>query len=362
MTHTATLDIDLAGIAHNWQLLGSQPQGSICAAVVKANAYGLGVEPVAAMLAAQGCTHFFVATLTEAIELRGVLKNADIFVFHGIAAGEAAEFTEHRLIPVINDMAQLERWEKVAANAHTPAMLHVDTGMSRLGMNEGEAFALAEDTARMNAAKIEWLMSHLACAGTPEHPLNADQQARFSALHRTMPRLKASLANSSGIFLGSGFHFDLVRPGCSLYGISPNTDRPNPMRQIATLTAPVIQFRTLEKDQAIGYGATHEARKGTKLATVALGYADGFQRLLSNQFTGYLAGTPVPLVGRVSMDMVIFDVSAVPTEMLTETARVEFIGPHQSVDDVAQQAGTIGYEIFTRIGARVKRNYLAVDK
>lgn len=359
MSLHATLTIDLGAVVGNWRTLKAQlPAGGECAAVVKANAYGLGVVPVATALYQAGCQRFFVATLEEGIELRAALKQAEIFVFHGIGRNEEKEFLAAALSPVLNSIEQFERWERVAGTSSVSPALHVDTGMCRLGVSEAEAIMLAATPQRLQAARTGWLMSHLVCAGTPEHAKNAEQLARFRAVREHLPQLKASLANSSGIFLGRDFHCDLARPGCSLYGISPNLALPNPVRSVVKLMAPIIQQRTLEKSETVGYEATHQAQAGATLATIALGYADGVLRSLSNRCDVWVEGAKVPVVGRVSMDMIIADFSTLSAHQRARVSHVEVLGENQSVDALATAAGTIGYEILTRLGARIKREYV----
>jgi alanine racemase len=342
MTHTQ-LSVDLTAIRANYRLLAARHAAHHVAAVVKANAYGLGVEGVSRTLYDEGCREFFVATLEEGVELRGVLPQCGIGVFNGMAAGEEKEYAQHRLLPVINHAGQ------VALAAGLPEVIvHVDTGMTRLGLH---ADALEAVGGRL---PIRYVMSHLACANDPADAKNAEQLRRFREALRHVPRAKASLANSAGLFLPPEFHFDMGRPGCALYGINPGNGV-NPMRQVAVLSAPVIQLRTLEHAETVGYGATYAAAKGSRIAIVALGYADGWLRMLGDGGVAYIGGHKVPLAGRVSMDMLALDVSGVPESV--DMRRAEFINAQQTVDDVAQACGTIGYEIFTRIGRRVKRVY-----
>lgn len=347
--HKPTLEVNLAAIVRNYEFLRKKGAKS-CAAVVKANAYGLGMVPVAAALYKAGCHEFFVATLDEAIELRKAFATqpATIYVFHGVRKGQARDFLAHDLIPVLNDPAQLEAWQDSGKYA-----LHIDTGMCRLGFTPKQAGSLSP------TRNLHLVISHLACANEPNNPKDAQQLALFREALRRFPRVRASFANSSGVFLGGDFHFDLLRPGCSLYGISPNTALPNPMENVVTLSAPILQYREIDADQTVGYSATYTAKKGAVLATVEFGYADGLFRNLSNKVSGFAAGIRIPLVGRVSMDMVSMDVSAVPENLRTPDLRVTFIGEEQPVDAVAVMAGTIGYEVFTRLGARVKRAYFS---
>ncbi len=360
--HIATLDVNLSAIVQNWQLLRQTHTLGASAAVVKANAYGLGVGPISAALADAGCKHFFVATLGEAVELRQLLTSQFIYVFNGVQGGEADTFLEYNLIPVINDWNQFERWEKAVAGIEAAsAALHVDTGMNRLGFSMDDAEKLATQPERVAAAQIRLLMSHLACASESSHPMNQQQANRFLHLRKCFPAITASLANSAGVFLGKEYHHDLARPGCALYGINPSDDRPNPMQGVATLTAPILQIRTATEElEPVGYSALANIPRGGRIATVALGYADGLHRIMTgSQISGYINGHYAPLLGRVSMDLVMLDISRLPADICVPGARVEFIGPNQLVDTVAKAAQTIGYEIFTRLGNRLQRNYIA---
>lgn len=356
-----TLEVNLSAIVQNWQLLRHTHTQHHMAAVVKANAYGLGVGPVAAALADAGCTHFFVATLAEAIELRKLLTSQFIYVFAGVQQDEERHFLDYNLIPVLNDWHQLERWEKAVANTEAAASaLHVDTGMNRLGFTMDDVEKLALQPERLKKAQVRLLMSHLACGSEPSHSLNAEQSQRFRRVRQLLPGIAASLANSAGVFLGSEFHHDLGRPGCALYGINPSDERPNPMQQVVTLTAPVLQIRTVTAEmEPVGYSATVMVPRGTRIATVGIGYADGLHRILSGtQVGGYLQGHYAPLLGRVSMDLIMLDVTRLPADICHPGARVEIIGPHQTVDTMASFAQTIGYEVLTSISPRVTRKYV----
>lgn len=360
MFKNPTLTVDLSAIVANWQVLRGQFTGDECAAVVKADAYGLGMVPVAKALAEAGCHTFFVATADEAVELRENLPDIRILVFHGVQEGEEFAFVAKRIIPVLNSLQQIARWKPIAAeHVHAVSVLHVDTAMGRLGLQSHE-FAQNVTPEILSAARVSLLMSHFACAPEPAHPLNADQLKRFSEALAHAPGIPASLCNSGGIFLGRPYHFNLARPGCSLYGIAPQAGVKNPMQQVASWEAPILQIRTLERDQTIGYGASAKAAKGTKIATIASGYADGMLRSLSNKAAGYIGKHRVSLIGRVTMDMLCFDVSAVPEPDLNTATHIQLLGDKDGirVDDVADAAGTIGYEILTRIGPRVRRIYV----
>lgn len=351
-TLAPTLEVNLGALVRNYALLASRHIARRCAAVVKANAYGLGVERIAPALSEAGCHEFFVATLEEGIELRKILAEtaehpATIYVFHGARKGQAKEFAEHSLIPVLNDLGQWDAWD-----CETPCALHVDTGMNRLGVTVAEAKTLQPAT-----RNVELILSHLACANEPKNPKNREQLAAFTAVRKHFSETPASLANSSGIFLGADYHFELLRPGCSLYGISPNTEQANPMESVATLTAPVLQIRNVDTPQTVGYSALGKVAAGTTLATVELGYADGFHRRLTGNAYGYAHGVRLPVIGRVSMDMVSVDITPLPERLRTPDLRITFIGKEQPVDVLATAADTIGYEIFTGLGKRVKRVY-----
>jgi alanine racemase len=354
----ATLTIHLSALRANYRLLRGKLPASECAGVVKANAYGLGVEAISRALWDEGCRSFFVATLEEALELRGVLPEADIAIFSGPQPGEEGEYRAHRLTPVCNTLEQYKRWVDggwwIVDGKKAPFFLHIDTGMTRLGLNETDLRSLI--TSHHPPATSHHLLSHLACANDPKHPKNAEQLSRFRAALALFPGAKASLANSAGIFLGADYHFDLARPGCALYGINP-IDGENPMQPVATLSAPILQIRTLERDETVGYGATCYAPKGARIAIAALGYADGLLRGLSNCGHAYVAGARVPILGRVSMDMAALDVSQLPEAALATASQAEFLNKAYDVNAMAADCQTIGYEIFTRIGNRVARVY-----
>ena len=242
------LEIDLAGIVENWCFLSRKVSPASCAAVVKADAYGLGAFAVATALAAAGCRRFFVATLDEALALRGALPDqVEIAVLNGPPPGSASDFVEHALVPVLNDPGQISAWEQAAARqSKLPAMLHVDTGMARLGLSLREFERLTDVLVRPGAICWRALISHLACADAPSHPLNFEQRASFAVARNRLGTMPASLAASSGIFLGRDFHFDFVRPGAALYGVNPRAGAPNPMQQIVRLNARILQIREVD--------------------------------------------------------------------------------------------------------------------
>lgn len=357
----ATLTIDLDALAHNYQYLRNQAASAETAAVVKANAYGLGVGKVAPRLYREGCRMFFVATLDEAVELRSHLTaDANIAVFHGIRPGQEEVFQEHELLPILNDLAQVKQWRACAEKRgqSMPAILHIDTGMNRLGLNIEEAEELARQPEAMQGIEWRYVMSHLACISQPDHPQNAEQLARFARVRQWFPGVKASLSNSGGVLVDVRYHHDLTRPGSALYGINSVNGVNAPLQSVATLSASVIQVRRVSGIRTVGYGATYEAKKEAVLATVPVGYADGYLRSLSNKGYGHVDGRKVPVIGRVSMDMVIMDISEIPESLQKVGTKIELLGKTCNVDDVARQAGTIGYEILTSLGARYERIYV----
>jgi len=356
---SAVLEIDVAGVVANWRFLAQRVAPAGCAAVVKADGYGLGASVVAGALAAAGCRRFFVATLDEALALRKSLAApCEIAVLNGPVTGSGEEFAESCLVPVLNDPDQIIEWRRIATGrGPLPAMLHLDTGLARLGLTRREFDRLADDLCAPGMIRWDALLSHLACADEPRHPLNRDQRRSFMSACCRLAGVPASLAASSGIFLGGDYHFDFVRPGAALYGVNPQPGRPNPMRQIVLLKARILQVRDVDAGQPVGYGATHVMAGAGRLATVAVGYADGWLRSLSRRGSGRIGGVRVPLLGRVSMDLAVFDVSAVDPSSARPGACVELLGDDYGVDAAAADAGTIGYEILTALGRRYHRIY-----
>jgi alanine racemase len=362
-----TLTIDLGAIAANWRTLAHQALTVECAAVVKANAYGMGLEPVTAALAKAGCKTFFVADLAEARRVRTRAREATIYVLNGCTPEGSPAFVELNARPVINSMTELAEWDAfVAANDwHGGAALQVNTGMNRLGVSPDEAVALAPRTQTGNHG-ITLLMSHLACAEIADHPQTVSQLQMFREIRALYGGIPASLANSSGIFLGDTALYDLVRPGASLYGITPTPGRPNPMRGVVELTGRILQVRTIASGETVGYGATWTAKRPSRIVTVALGYADGLLRAASGSDSApcgmaIVAGKPCPIVGRISMDLACIDVTDLPDGTVHRGGLATLIGPGNSIDDFAAAAGTIGYEVLTRLGTRCHVVYRGLD-
>jgi alanine racemase len=357
------LTIDLGAIAANWKKLASMTVPVECAAVVKADAYGCGLEPVARKLLQAGCRTFFVADLAEGRRLRAVAPNCDIYLLNGIMPGTASALAEARLRPVINSATELAEWDSfVAARAwRGGAALHVDTGMRRLGVSPEEAVAIAARLQSENHG-LTLLMSHLACADTPDHPLNDKQTRLFRDIRVNYRGLASSLANSSGIFLGSTVHCDLVRPGIALYGSNPIPGRNNPMRPVVELKGRIIQVRTIERGDTVGYGASFTAGRPSRIATVAVGYADGYLRAAGaskgkSAANAIVAGKLCPIVGRVTMDLIAVDVTELPEGTARRGDFATLIGDGVDVDDLGVAMGTVGYEVLTHLGRRYHRIY-----
>lgn len=360
------LTIDLSAIQANWLHISSVSQGAT-AGVIKANAYGLGASRVGPVLYSAGCREFFVATLDEALAAREFLpSDSSIYVLGGPRIGEAQEFIKANLIPVLCSLAQIKDWaqQKQQQNYAYPSAIKLNTGMTRFGLDIYELKSLCDNTDLIKAINPVLLMSHLACADDPAHRLNSSQQQQFAdcAAHirNIFPSIRLSLANSSGIFLGSRWHYDLVRPGAALYGINPQPLLSNPMRPVVGLSLPIIQIRTLEDDATLGYAAEAFLLKGKRVAVVAGGYADGLHRTLGRQPEGDLCGYRVQAIGRISMDATIFDISEVqlPNEKLLGES-IEVINEYFTLDYLSNKNQLLGYEVLTSLGARYKQCYLS---
>ncbi len=357
--HSSVLTIDLGAIAGNYRLLQSRSDSTEIAAVVKADAYGLGVGKVAPVLMDAGCRVFFVATVEEGIDLRNIINNGDIHVLNGPLPGQAPVFTKNDLIPVLNSLEQIEIWSDFCrSEGHKlTADIHIDTGMARLGMDDEERLKLEDTPGLLDDIALDILISHLACSDEPDHAKNREQLKKFTSLSDKFDGKRTSLGASCGYFLQPEFHGDVIRAGIALYGALPVNGAPNPMAQVVRLQGKILQVRSVDTPQTVGYGATHTVAGPRKIATVAVGYADGFPRSLSNSGTAYIGDYEVPIVGRVSMDLTTFDVSDVPDNVALPGAMIDLIGSNNPVDRLADQAGTIEYEILTNLGDRYQRVY-----
>jgi len=352
----AILRIDLGAIRENYRRLKDLLPRAACSAVVKADGYGLGAIEIASALVYEGCEHFFVAHASEGLSLRkGIGDGPKIYVMNGVFPGAEDDCAQAGLIAVANSGDQLHAWRKAARQLGRtlPVAVQVDTGMSRLGMSATEVDLLEQGD--FDGLEPVLAMSHLACADEPDNPANQMQHHAFEVLRQKLPPMPASLANSSGVFLGDDFQYDVVRAGVALYGVNPVPGRPNPMRQVVSLEAKVIQTRELEAGIGVGYGHVFRTTAASRTATIALGYADGWPRRAGT--AAWLGDIRLPFAGRVSMDLIVLDISALPEGRLKPGDTVELIGLHQGVDELAEIAGTIGYEILTGLGNRFWRVY-----
>jgi len=325
--------------------------------VVKADFYGLGAAPAATRLLAEGCRHYFVAHLGEALALRPIVGTAMVAVLNGLLPGDEALYAAANIWPVLGSVEEVDRWAGHAREVgrSLPALLHVDTGMARLGLPPAEFTALAGDAARLASVDVRYVMTHLLDADWPDAPTNHGQRTAFNAAFALLPGVPVTFANSSGLFLGPAFTSDLARAGAALAGINPMPHGPHPLRPVAGLTARVLQVRTIATGEGVGYGATWIAARPSRIATVGIGYADGWPFALGNRGRANFDGCDLPLVGRVSMDLTTFDATDAPG--VRPGVMVELIGSAIPVERVAADAGTSPYEILTRLGRRIVRTY-----
>lgn len=358
----AYLTIDLGAIVANYKYLAAQSQTAECAAVVKADAYGLGMEKVATALAKAGCRRFFVALPAEGLTLRRLLPDVSINVLNGLMPGAEALYLSERLTPVLNSYEEIVKWAELCrARGPHPSMLHLETGIHRLGLQQSDIEKINRDLGALDGLEVTYLMSHLACADIEDHTKNQAQLDEFERLKAMLPdalsHLPCSVANSSAIFLGPEFQMDLMRPGIALYGGNPVPKLKNPMQPVARLQGKILQVHDVDREMTVGYGATHRMIENGRIATVSVGYADGYLRSLGN--TGFcgIGEFRVPVVGRVSMDMITIDVTAIPQELSQRGSLVDLIGGSVDLDEIAKKAGTISYEMLTSLGSRYNRHY-----
>jgi alanine racemase len=361
------MTVDLAAIRRNWTALDKVSQGALTGAVVKADAYGTGIAQASRALFQAGARFFFTATPDEAIAVRAALpEDAYIFVLDGLFPGAAPLYVGERLMPILSSIPMLEEWLQacLSRNEAFPAALHFDTGINRLGFRLNEA-SIVKRMIDQVGYKPQMIMSHLACADQPSHEKNRTQLALFSSVLAQFPGIPASLANSAGLMTAREMHFQMVRPGIALYGGRAVAGRRNPMTRVVSLEAPILQIKDVKTGESIGYGAAYTLSRDSRIAVVGIGYADGFFRAQSatNNRPGgkvAIAGHFAPVVGRVSMDMIQVDITdlgepPMPGDM------VELLGPNISVDDQADVAGTIGYEVLTSLKGRYSRSYVDAE-
>jgi alanine racemase len=358
------LSIDLGALARNWRALDKVSAGALTAAVVKADAYGTGTEAASKALYAAGARFFFVATPDEGLAVRAAVPEAHIFVLYGLYPGAANLYIRQNLMPVIGSMPMLEEWlaKCIERNEAYPAAFHFDTGINRLGFRLSEGNAVRERIEKLGFAP-QMIMSHLACADQPNHEKNRTQLALFGSIMQQFPGIPASLANSAGLMSGRDYHFQMVRPGISLYGGRAVAGRKNPMANVVTLHVPILSVIEGRTGETVGYGASYTLNRPSRLAVIGHGYADGFFRSLSgtNQRPGgkvFVRGRLCPIVGKISMDLTIVDITELGSDLPTPGEGVEVLGTNVPVDDQADAAGTIGYEILTALKGRYNRVYV----
>lgn len=362
------LTIDLDALRRNWVFLNQQSGSAECAAAVKGNGYGIGLEQAVSSLADAGCRTFFVALPEEGIRARQVAPEADIYVLNGLIGGTGEDLLSNRLKPVLGSSEEVAEWRGLASRLQRElaAAIHVDTGMNRLGMREDEARTLVDDPAGLAGIDVGLVISHLACGSEPDHPLNAAQRSAFQRVRALFPGIPGSLANSAGIFLGSDYHHDMVRPGISLYGGAALDSHlsENPMRPVARVDARILQVRTVAEGEGIGYGSAETARRDSRVAIVAAGYADGYHRRAGSSDAdrgakGLYGQQSVPIIGRVSMDLIAFDVTDCQAPGPRRGDWITLFGADPSPGEVAASAQTIDYEFLTGLGSRYHRRYVS---
>ncbi len=355
------LEINIDSIIHNYQLINNKVGNTECAAVLKADAYGMGASVVAKALDKVGCSTFFVATIDEGIELRACFsKNENqIAVLSGLLEGSEDIFYSNKLTPVLNDTEQIKKWaiynkqKKISA----PSILHIDTGMNRLGLTINELYDILKNPTELKELHVEWIMSHLACGDQPRDIMNEKQLSVFLNAKKEFPNVKASLANSAGVFLGQSYHLDMVRPGIALYGSGSGSIPSKPLKQVIRLYSRILQIRTLSTGASVGYGASYRVSEATRVATVGLGYADGYLRSLSNCSWVFFNGFRLPVIGRISMDYITVDITQIASEKIKTGDFIEIIGDKFTLDDLATVANTVPHELLTRLGTRHHRIY-----
>ncbi len=358
------LEIDLGKIQQNYRTLqGLCSPKTLVGAAIKANAYGLGAKHVAPALSNVGCTNFFVARLDEGLELRqlDLIPDANIFVLDGVSSPAEAEILlHHNLLPVLNHLGQVQIWHDLATQLQKrlPCALHINTGMHRLAMPLAEFKQLTAQTETLAALDIKYILSHLAASEDLSTDYNKKQLNLFKECLQDFPYVKASLANSAGIFLGTEYHFDLVRPGIALYGVNPTPYQPSPVQSVIRLKAPIIQLQSVPASCSVGYNMTYTTMRDSIIATLPIGYADGYPRQLSNKGFVVIGGHKAPIAGRVSMDLVTVDVTDIPSSAIFLGQYAEIIGDSCTTQQVAESSATIGYEILTQLGSRYNRIYL----
>jgi alanine racemase len=361
---TGSITVDLSRIADNWRALAGKVKPARCAAVVKADAYGLGAERVIPALARAGCEVFFIATPDEADAARRMAPDADIFALDGLVGNSAAAFARLSVKPILSTLDDIVAWSALcrARGEKLPAGIHIDTGLHRLGLPVRDVRRLAAEPAMMTGIALELVMSHLACADNPRDSKNRDQLVAFETLSALFPQVPRSLAASDGLMLGSSYHFDLVRPGYALYGGQASQLAPTPVKPAVTVAARILAVADVAPGETVGYSAIWRAKRASRIATIAAGYADGIPRHASapdGRAGGHvlISGHLAPIVGRISMDLTTVDVTDLPEGAAMPGEFATIVGEGLTIEEAGSSAGTIGYEILTRLGHRFTRLY-----
>lgn len=356
--------IDLEALSHNYRTLCAHlTKGTICGAVLKANAYGMGIKESSIRLYQEGCRHFFVAHLSEAIELKNFIgEDSLIYVLNGLRRGDEEVYAHYNLIPVLSDPLQIHVWNTFcqAKEKQLKAALHLDTGLNRLGLSETAIEGLG--VLQVSHMEITCVISHLACAYQATHPMNETQRIVFTNLKKRFPFALASFASSGGFFLNQNYHFDMIRPGIALTGCrGANPHGEYVLKPVLKAYAQVIHIKDIPKGASVGYDGTFVASKASRIATLGVGYADGYLRSLSNRGEVYFEGYKLPIVGRISMDLTMIDITDLPTNKIGLGSWVELFGDNLWADKVAEKAGTVTWELFTRLGPRFERFYISAS-
>jgi alanine racemase len=356
---TGFLEIDTKAIAHNYRTLQSMLPQTTCAAVLKADAYGFGAKVVAPVLMGQGCQSFFVAHLEEGLLLRSLLKEPLLYVLSGFLPATEDLYIESSLIPILNDFEMVMNWAKAAHNRDKklPCALHFDTGMHRSGFDKKDASKLLESLDSLEVLDIHFVMSHLTSSHDPTHPMNEQQKALFDTLRSHFPKVKASLADTGGIYLGTSYHYDLARPGKGLFGLFTPPKKASALLPCVKLLGRILQIRTAHKGESVGYGATHSLTRDSKLATLGVGFADGYNRRLSNNAHVDIQGHKAPVVGRISMDYTVVDVTDIPESLCYVGEWAELVNETITLDTLAHSIDIISREFSTGFGHRLHRVY-----
>jgi alanine racemase len=354
------ITVDLDSLEANYRFCRDQLQPASCAAVVKADAYGLGISRIAPALRHAGCTQFFTATYREGITLRALLPDVEVYVFEGVTEHSLGAFCEHGLVPVLISPAHSALWARQARELGRPlpAIIHIDTGMTRLGFGELELRALLRHPEDLDWLETRYVMTHYACADDAMTDKTTQQLAQFNRLRKMLPAAPTSVGNSAGGLLGGEFSGDMARIGIALFGGNPYQDAMPPLKPVLRVQSRVLQLREINSGTTVGYGATHQADSKRMIATVGTGYADGYPWSLGNRGVASVGGHRVPVVGRVSMDLITLDVTGIPQDLVQPGCMADLIGPDISLEEVAERAGTVNYEILTRLSQRARRKFL----